>query len=100
MSELCDAIFPHRPFPRPERECHGPPLHHRNRARSFLLPPSIDDRVEEGHQVRFLHDRIEQFDLSEFTAAYSREGGSLYDTPAVRLVSGHPLVADDRGRVP
>ena len=50
-----------------------------NRAQSFLLPPSIDDWVEEGHLVRFLHDCIEQFDLSEFTSAYSREGGSPYD---------------------
>ena len=25
-----------------------------NRAQSFLLPPSIDDWVEEGHLVRFM----------------------------------------------
>ena len=49
-----------------------------NRAQSFLLPPSIDDWIEEGHMVRFLHDCIGQFDLSEFTGAYSREGGSPY----------------------
>ena len=50
-----------------------------NRAQSSLLPPSRDDWVEEGHLVRFLHDCIEQFDLSEFTSSYSREGGSPYD---------------------
>ena len=50
-----------------------------NRAQSFLLPPSIDDWVEEGHPVRFLHDCVDQFDLSEFISAYSREGGSPYD---------------------
>ena len=50
-----------------------------NRAQSFLLSPSIDDWVEEGHLVRFLHDCVEQLDLTEFTAAYSREGGSPYD---------------------
>ena len=50
-----------------------------NRAQPFLLPPSIDDWVEEGHLVRFLHDCVEQLDLTEFSAAYSREGGSPYD---------------------
>ena len=50
-----------------------------NRAQSFLLPPSIDDWVEEGHLVRFIHDCVGQFDLSGFNAAYSREGGSPYD---------------------
>ena len=50
-----------------------------NRAQLFLLPPSIDDWIEEGHQVRFLQDCVEQFDLSVFTSAYSREGGAPYD---------------------
>ena len=50
-----------------------------DREQMFLLPPSVEDWVNEGHLVRFLQDCVEQFDLSSFYNAYKQEGGAPYD---------------------
>ena len=50
-----------------------------NRDQLFLLPPSINDWVGEGHLVRFLYDCVKMFDLSPFYNAYKREGGPPYE---------------------
>ena len=50
-----------------------------DREQMFLLPPSIEEWVNEGHIVRFLQDCVDQFDLSSFYSAYKQEGGAPYD---------------------
>ena len=41
----------------------------------FLLPPSLQDWLPEGHLARFLADLSEELDLSSIYAAYARKDG-------------------------
>ena len=55
-----------------------------DRETPWLLPPSLQDRLPEGHLARFVVDIVEQFDLSELTSDYSRGGKRAYH-PAMLL---------------
>lgn len=37
----------------------------------FLLPPSMDDWLPEGHLARFIVEIVEQLDLTSIKAAYA-----------------------------
>ena len=54
------------------------------RATPFLLPPSVDDWLPNGHLARFVVDIVEQLDLSAFTRQYRGSGSAAYH-PAVML---------------
>lgn len=43
---------------------------------SFLLPPSPDEWLPEGHLVYFLLDLVEQLDLSAIETPIQARGGS------------------------
>jgi transposase len=51
----------------------------------FLLPPSLQDWLPEGHLARFLGDLVEGLDLSAIYAAYDRKDGR-------GLAAYHPLM--------
>ena len=44
----------------------------------YLLPPSVQDYVPEGHLSRFVVDIVDQLDLSHLCAAYSGKGSKPY----------------------
>lgn len=45
---------------------------------SWLLPPRLSDELGEDHLACFIHECIEQLDLSAFEAGYSDEGRPAY----------------------
>ncbi len=51
----------------------------------YLLPPSIQDWLPEGHLARFIADVAEQLDLSSIYAAYARKDGR-------GMAAYHPLM--------
>jgi len=55
-----------------------------DRDTEFLFPPSVQEWLPEGHFARYVVDVVEQFDLSELEAEYSR-GGKLAYHPAMLL---------------
>ena len=55
-----------------------------DRETPWLLPPSLQDWLPEGHLARFVVDIVEQVDLSELTSDYSRGGKRAYH-PAMLL---------------
>lgn len=44
----------------------------------FLLPPSMDDWLPEGHLARFVVEIVEQLDLTAIKAAYSGRGSKAH----------------------
>lgn len=50
----------------------------------YLLPPSVDDWLPQGHLARFVVDIVEQMDLSALTRQYRGAGSAAYH-PAVLL---------------
>ena len=50
----------------------------------FLLPPSMDDWLPEGHLARFIVDIVEQLDLSAIKANYAGRGSKAHH-PAMLL---------------
>ena len=55
-----------------------------DRETPWLLPPSLQDWLPEGHLARFVVDIVEQLDLSDLTSYYSRGGKRAYH-PAMLL---------------
>lgn len=51
---------------------------------AYLLPPSVKDVLGSDHLCFFVHRAVEQFDLSQFAAAYGAEGRLAYP-PAMML---------------
>jgi len=45
----------------------------------FLLPPSVQDWLPEGHLARFVVDIVEQLDLRSLKASYSGRGSQPYN---------------------
>jgi transposase len=45
-----------------------------DRDQSFLMPPDVRDWLPEGHLAWFVLDAVAGMDLSEFYAAYRRDG--------------------------
>jgi transposase len=56
-----------------------------NRKQAYLLPPSIDEWLEEGHLARFIVEVTGQLDLSDILKHYSGAGGSAAYHPQVLL---------------
>lgn len=56
-----------------------------NRTQRFLLPPSIDDFVDEDHPVRVVVEVVERLDLERFEVGPSSTGRPAY--PAESLVA-------------
>lgn len=50
----------------------------------FLLPPSIDDWLPEGHLARFVVEIVERLDLTSIKSAYAGRGSSAHN-PAMLL---------------
>ncbi len=50
----------------------------------FLLPPSVQDWLPEGHLARFVVEIVERLDLREFVEAYAGRGSSAYH-PAMMI---------------
>ena len=44
----------------------------------FLLPPSMDDWLTEGHLARFVVEIVEQLDLTTIKAAYAGRGSKAH----------------------
>lgn len=44
----------------------------------FLLPPSMDDWLPEGHLARFIVEIVEQLDLTSIKAAYAGQGSRAH----------------------
>ncbi len=55
-----------------------------DRSTPFLLPPSLQEWLPEGHLARFVVEVVEQLDLSELEAAYAGRGSKAYH-PAMML---------------
>jgi transposase len=55
-----------------------------DRNQQYLLPPSIDEWLPDGHLARFIVEVIDQLDLSKLTSRYSGCGSSAYH-PAMML---------------
>ena len=55
-----------------------------DRNQQYLLPPSVDEWLPEGHLARFIVEVIDQLDLSKLTRRYSGKGSSAYH-PAMIL---------------
>lgn len=49
-----------------------------DRQTDFLLPPSVQEWLPEGHLARYLVEVIEGLDLSELTRAYAGRGSDAY----------------------
>src|SRR5512135_546297 len=45
----------------------------------YLLPPSVQDWLPEGHLARFVVEMVDQLDLSSLKAAYSGRGSQPYN---------------------
>ncbi|MGZ4995975.1 MAG: IS1182 family transposase [Methylobacter sp.] len=55
-----------------------------DRSQQYLLPPSVDEWLPEGHLARFIVEVIDQLDLSKLTRRYSGSGSAAYH-PAMML---------------
>ena len=55
-----------------------------NRNTDYLLPPSLDDWLDEDHLARFVVEVIDQLDLSKLTRQYAGRGSKAYH-PATLL---------------
>jgi transposase len=55
-----------------------------DRNQQYLLPPSVDEWLPEGHLARFVVEVIDQLDLSKLTRRYSGSGSTAYH-PAMLL---------------
>ncbi|MGZ8159938.1 MAG: transposase, partial [Methylobacter sp.] len=55
-----------------------------DRNQQYLLPPSVDEWLPEGHLARFIVEVIDQLDLSKLTGRYSGCGSAAYH-PAMML---------------
>lgn len=49
-----------------------------DRNQQYLLPPSVDEWLPEGHLARFIVEVIDQLDLSKLTRRYSGSGSAAY----------------------
>lgn len=49
-----------------------------DRNQQYLLPPSVDEWLPEGHLARFIIEVIDQLDLSKLTRRYSGSGSAAY----------------------
>ena len=49
-----------------------------DRTQQYLLPPSVDEWLPEGHLARFVVEAIDQLDLSKLTGRYSGSGSAAY----------------------
>lgn len=49
-----------------------------DRNQQYLLPPSVDEWLPEGHLARFVVEVIDQLDLSKLTRRYSGSGSAAY----------------------
>ena len=59
-------------------------FHPIDRDTDFLLPPSVQDWLPEGHLARYVVDVVEQLDLSALERAYAGKGSDAYH-PATLL---------------
>jgi transposase len=55
-----------------------------DRKTDYLLPPSLDDWLNQDHLARFIVEVIDQLDLSQLTRAYAGRGSKAYH-PATLL---------------
>jgi transposase len=55
-----------------------------DRKTAYLLPPSVEDWLPEGHLARFIVESLEQLNLTELTRAYAGRGSAAYH-PEVML---------------
>jgi transposase len=55
-----------------------------DRNQQYLLPPSVDEWLPEGHLARFVIEVIDQLDISKLTGRYSGCGSVAYH-PAMLL---------------
>ncbi len=55
-----------------------------DRQTDYLLPPSVDEWLPDGHLARFVVDVVEQLDLSTLTRRYMGRGSKAHH-PAVLL---------------
>ncbi|WP_373452889.1 transposase, partial [Caballeronia sordidicola] len=55
-----------------------------DRNTDYLLPPSLDDWLNEGHLARFVVEVVDQLDLSNLTRQYAGRGSKAHH-PATLL---------------
>ncbi|RUT67618.1 IS5/IS1182 family transposase, partial [Flavobacterium cupreum] len=55
-----------------------------DRETAYLMPPSLEDWLNEDHLARFIVEVIDQLDLSNLTRQYSGRGSKAYH-PAMLL---------------
>lgn len=55
-----------------------------DRNATFLVPPTIDDWVDESHLARFIAEAVDSMDLSRFSSQYSGRGSAAHH-PATLL---------------
>ncbi len=55
-----------------------------DRKTDYLLPPSVDDWLNEGHLARFIVEVVDQLDLSNLTRQYAGRGSKAHH-PAILL---------------
>ena len=50
----------------------------------YLLPPSVQDWLPEGHLARFVVEIVEQLDLRSLKASYAGRGSQSYNPAMLR----------------
>ena len=48
------------------------------RKTAYLLPPSVEDWLPEGHLARFIVEAMVKLDLNDLTRAYAGRGSAAY----------------------
>ncbi len=49
-----------------------------DRETAYLLPPSVNDWLPEGHLARFIVEIVDQLDLSALSGQYAGRGSAAY----------------------
>lgn len=56
-----------------------------DRSTPFIMPPSVDDWLPEGHLARFVVEIVDQLDVRNLTDQYGGKGGSKAYPPRMML---------------
>jgi len=59
-----------------------------DRKTAYLLPPSLDDWLNEDHLARFVVEVVDQLDLSDLTRQYAGRGSKAHHPATLLAILG------------